>query len=175
MPITKKIPAGIDYIITYSTDPNRDTPHADYLTYLAINRAKSGLPPASGYYPRMPAKGLPIQARVDLGRWLVSCEACGAGVCIEPDTPVYMCPKCDRSGVWRRVVMPSEREKIEEVLLMRPGFRDANLNRFWFPGETLLELATDNVFHGSPVPGYLELELDRAEPVLADLVAEGAA
>lgn len=141
---------GEDYICVYSTYADRDTPNADYLTYLAIKRAASGLPPAPRYTGETP--GRPIAVRVDLGRWLVSCEDCGSGVVIEPDVPVYMCPKCDRSGAWRPLVMPAERNKIEEILLLRPGFREANLTRFWLPGESVDRLIIENVIHGVPIP-----------------------
>ncbi|MEE8466452.1 MAG: hypothetical protein V3S68_08250 [Dehalococcoidia bacterium] len=150
MPSLEKPRPGVDYIAVYSTYADKDTPNADYLTFLAIKRGKSGLPPAPRYDGI--AAGQPIDARVDLGRWIVSCEDCGSGVCIEPDVPVFMCPKCDRSGKWRPVVMPSDREQIEEILLMRPGFRESNLNRFWFPGESVNQLVMENVANGAAVP-----------------------
>ncbi len=178
MAITNQPPPGVDYIAVYSTYADKDTPNADYLTYLAIQRAKSGLPPAPKYDGE--ATGQPIEARVDLGRWLISCEDCGSGFCIEPDVPIFMCPKCDRSGKWRPVVLPSERAEIEEILLLRPGFREANKNRFWFPGETVDQLAEESFVHGSPVPeahqvrieAKIEAELKDLEEALAAVAAD---
>ena len=147
--LTKPGP-GVDYIVTYSTWAQHDSPNADYLTFLAIKRAGSGLPPAPRYDGE--TSGKPIEAKVNLGIWMVDCEDCPASSCIEPDVPIFMCPKCDRSEKWRPVIMPANQAEIEEVLLMRPGFRESNKNRFWFPGETVEKLVDENYIHDAPVP-----------------------
>ena len=86
-------------------------------------------------------------------------EAAGGGgdrpvrvLVIDDEDLVFICPKCGSNGRWRAVIMPTERLEIEEVLLMRPGFRDANLNRFWFPGETVENLVDENFIHDAPIP-----------------------
>lgn len=145
-----------DVIITHRNDRNRQYPHSDYRSYLAIFHAKSGLGPLPPLGSDMsPA----VLARVDLGRWLVDCSACAAAVVVDDEDLVFICPKCGGDGNWRAVIMPAEREEIEEILLMRPGFREANRNRFWSPGETLLGLAAENVKNGAPAPEHLEEQL----------------
>ena len=175
MPRNKRPLPGEDFIIVYSTYADKDTPNADYLTYLAIKRAASGLLPAPRYTGGTP--GLPIEARVALGRWLVSCEDCRSGVVIEPDVPVYMCPKCDRSGLWRPMVMPPERERIEEILLLRPGFREANVSRFWLPGESVDKLIMDNAIRDVPIPGddavRLKDDIAAVRKLVTDAIAVG--
>jgi hypothetical protein len=139
-----------DEIITFRSDRLREYPKSDYRSFLAIFHAKSGLGPLPAVDPNN--MGPSAMARVDLGRWLVDCGACANAVVIDDEDLVFICPRCGSGGRWREVVMPSERVEIEEILLMRPGFRDATLNRFWFPGETTDQLADENFAHGNPVP-----------------------
>lgn len=144
------MPRLIDEIITFRTDRLREYPRSDYRSFLAIFHAKSGLGPL----PTIDREnmGTVVLARVDLGRWLVDCSACANAVVIDDEDLVFICPRCGSGGKWREIVMPADREEIEEILLMRPGFRDANRNRFWFAGESVEKLLMENVEHGVNIP-----------------------
>ncbi len=139
-----------DVIITFRTETLREYPSADYRSNLAIYHAKVGLGPLPAV--DLENMGPPALARVDLGRWLVDCGDCANAVIVDDLDLIVICPKCGSGGCWREVIMPAERVKIEELLLMRPGFRDANRNRFWFPGESVDQLVMENVMNDTPVP-----------------------
>lgn len=177
MPRNRRPFPGEDFIIVHSTYAHRAMPHVDYLQFLAINRAASGLLPAPQYDGE--TLGQPIDARVDLGRWLVSCEDCRAGIVVEPDVPIYMCPECDRSGLWREVMMPPERERIEKILLLRPGFREANVSRFWLPGEPVDKLIMENAIRDVPIPAddavRLKDNIEADRKLVEDAIAVGGA
>jgi len=146
-----------DVIITHGTERARQYPGADYRSNLAMFHAESGLGPLPKVDPDN--MGEPALARVYLGRWLVDCGACASAVVIDDEDLVFLCPSCGSGGRWREVILPPERSDIEEILLMRPGFRDANRNRFWFPGESALKLAGENALHDSPFPERFEQPL----------------
>ncbi len=139
-----------DEIITFRNDRNREYPKSDYRSFLAIFHAKAGLGPL----PPVDIKsmGPSVLARVDLGRWLVDCSACSSAVVIDDEDLVFICPKCGSGGKWALIIMPAERVEIEEILLLRPGFRDANRNRFWFPGESIDKLCVENIEHEVAIP-----------------------
>lgn len=138
----------LDVIINHRNDNNRHYPQADYRAFLAICRAKSGLGPLPDIdHDNL---GVSLFARVDQGRWVVSCDTCSSAVVVDTEDLFFICTKCGDG--WRAVIMPEDKEEIEEVLLMRPGFRAANHHRFWFPGETVDDLADENWEHGLPVP-----------------------
>lgn len=143
-----------DAIIHFKIDSHHQYPTADYRTFLTIYHAKNGL----GLLPELNPDNLgpPVLARIDLGRWLVDCDACRAAVVIDTDDLVFICPACGSSGKWQEITMPTpdDKAKIEEILLLRPGFRDANKNRFWFPNETIDDLLNQNREHGAPVPEW---------------------
>ncbi len=165
-----------DEIITFRNHRNREYPKSDYRSFLAIFHAKSGL----GSLPKVDIKnmGPSAIARVDQGYWLVDCDACASATVVDDEDLFVICPRCGSGGRWREVIMPTERVEIEEILLMRPGFRDANLNRFWFPGEIVDQLAEENLVNGSPVPEHQQIRIrtmiedrlkEAAEALAADL------
>jgi hypothetical protein len=82
----------------------------------------------------------PIRARIDAGRWMFDCE-CGAGVAAHPDWQDSRCFGC--GNIYHAVVFPPDRAAIEALLLRRPV-----AVRFWSPGETLADLAAENLAHG---------------------------
>ncbi len=83
----------------------------------------------------------PLHAYVNLGRWVCDCE-CGAGNATDPDWGLALCFDC---GAMHPVIFPraDERAEIERLLLARPLSR----NRNWIPGESIAELAADNLVH----------------------------
>jgi hypothetical protein len=109
----------------------------------------------------------PIDASLNFGRWIATCECAGAEY-VTPADPVFWCCACgnaDIGGRLRPVRFPSHREEIEALVLERPveslrGFsadeRAMNarptvkvagrgpLSRSWEPGETVAELRRQN-------------------------------
>ena len=153
------MPEVADEIITHKNDRHRHYPEASYRDFLAIYRAANGLGPLPSV-PPLREMGDALEARIDLGRWLVECEICKAAVVADPDDPVFLCPSCGSGGKWRPVIFPADRAVIEEILLLRPGFRDANTSRFWLPGETAEQLAVENWSHDVPTPSAFKAAID---------------
>lgn len=141
-----------DEILTFRTYQHRQYKQADYRSFLSIFHAKSGLGPL----PRVDNDnmGPDLEATVDLGRWLVECPICMSAVVLDDEDLLFICPSCGLDDQWSRVIMPARRTDIEDVLLLRPGFREANTSRFWFPNETVLDLLFENVLHGADVPDW---------------------
>lgn len=104
----------------------------------------------------------PAAPRVNWGRWLVDCAACGSALAVEPGTPVLGAPVWEHDGAqWVRVgfregcwdcgarcdlVWPDGAfvDGVERLLAMRPHAH----NRNWHPGETLHDLMRENAEHG---------------------------
>ena len=66
--------------------------------------------------------GEPVLAFVNNGRWLGRCKVCANPIYVSWMTPVLYCPECGNGGstsAWS-VEFPSERERIEAALLLRP-------------------------------------------------------
>lgn len=74
-----------------------------------------------------------IAAYIDGGKWMARC-VCGAGVAVLIDHAFGACAECGR--VYRSVIVPANRPALEaELLRRRVG------SRFWYPGETVEDLA----------------------------------
>ena len=85
----------------------------------------------------------PLKAYVNHGRWCAKCECGGSEYVWEEGW--FMCCGCLNSKhkhKYRQVVFPSNRKKLEMILMMRPI-----LNRNWFPGESLDILKQENEAH----------------------------
>ncbi len=85
----------------------------------------------------------PVLARVNHGRWVVDCECNGAVLAF--DEGLFMCGSCFNAGhkhKYRRHIFPKARKAIELALLQRP-----ELNRNWYPGETVTKLKAENEAH----------------------------
>jgi len=138
-----------DLIVTHNTDRMRQHPQANYRTFLLLYHAQSGL----GQHPPREEIGEPLFAHISVGRWCVMCDICRCAVVAEPDDPWFCCPACGSGGKWRPVIFPDpdQKEEIERILLMRPGFRSAAPSRSWFFGETPDDLRQENLDHGDPV------------------------
>ena len=106
--------------------------HADIL---AKNRAR-------GFPVEAHTDARPIVARVNHGRWLVDCVACGSGAGVDPDWPEARCFGC--GAIYTSVVLPPDRVAIETVLVKRPRLDTRN----WEPGETADTLRAENVERG---------------------------
>ena len=91
-------------------------------------------------------------ARVNQSRWIADCpaEQCHGSEYVDMDNKIFMCCGCWNSmydNKWLRVQVPNDRQKLEEVLLLRPvRFRN------WFPDETLEDQIKENVKRGLEVP-----------------------
>ncbi len=105
------------------------------------------------------AKGPPMMAFIERGRWLVLCE-CNGGVWVEPEDPITFCHTCGNKrsgGAARPVTFPKNRAAIEAEILRRPvhdiliGLSEVSralharpvlrgLGREWRVGETKADL-----------------------------------
>lgn len=88
----------------------------------------------------------PVLAHVSRGAWLVRCPEEGCrGVEYAWEEGNFVCCSCLNNGVGhriRRAKFPEDRAEIEKLLERRPL-----LNRNWYPGETLDQLAKENDEH----------------------------
>ena len=78
-----------------------------------------------------------VHALVDNGRWMWQCVACNIGVIVDvrkmsSTASPSLCPNCLYQG-WIKVVVPKNRQEIEEELLKQPGFRLKTAFRNWEP------------------------------------------
>jgi hypothetical protein len=97
----------------------------------------------------------PLRAEVNHGAWIAVCP-CGAeglpapGCVVWISQPWAWCVRCGNAaagGRWRPIVLPSEHAAIEALLEQRPELATRN----WTPGETVDDLAAQNVAHGIEV------------------------
>lgn len=110
----------------------------------------------------------PLQAIVNKGSWLVVCPKCG-GAEYAWEEGWFFCCSCKNSYLghkFRRAVFPEEREKIEDILALRPL-----ANRNWTPGETFEDLERENEEHAAELLAK-PVETPVAMPV-DDIVIEG--
>lgn len=85
-----------------------------------------------------------LVATVNHGRWLVICPDCG-GAEYAWEEKYMLCLSCYNAKVghrFRPFVFPSERGRIEELLIVRPL-----PNRNWSLGETVADLERENEEH----------------------------
>lgn len=89
----------------------------------------------------------PLSPLEPVARWICRCPDCPGGTAyVWLDCPIMFCLYCgNRSigGAFRPVLVPSNREQIEALLLKRPV-----ANRAWDPGETLDEIRNGNALLG---------------------------
>lgn len=107
-------------------------------------RAGVRVPPLSQVHD-----GPPLEAKVNHNRWIVECPDCGGAEYVFPEQPLMLCASCWNAAVggsWRRVVMPSERDAIENALVVRPTPQARN----WEPGEKVAQLRAENIERGLP-------------------------
>ncbi|MBA7664676.1 hypothetical protein ES703_72737 [subsurface metagenome] len=88
----------------------------------------------------------PVPAFVNKGNWLVVCPKCaGAEYALEKGW--FFCCSCKHSYMghkYRRLVFPTNRARIEELLIIRPLE-----NRNWTPNETVEDLERENKEHAA--------------------------
>ena len=105
-----------------------------------------------------------VEAVVNYGRWLVECPTGdGHAVYASPGDLWYLCTICGNStnnGKPYRVVFPSDRAAIENVLMFRPVDRRHPVSqpweskaRNWTPAESLQDLKDENIANGLPAVG----------------------
>tara|TARA_Y100000310_G_scaffold334179_1_gene413311 strand:- start:12684 stop:13226 length:543 start_codon:yes stop_codon:yes gene_type:complete len=136
-----------DIIITHNTDRSRTHPELGYRRHLLLYHMKSGL----GLLPPPEKHKGGVLAWINGGRWVVGCDICRTAVVAEPTDPWFCCPSCGSGGYWRRVVFPVNKQIIEALLLMRPGFRHSAPKRNWELLESLEDLRRQNVQAGDKV------------------------
>ena len=59
--------------------------------------------------------GVPVNARIDWGRWIADCE-CGGAEYVDPNEPLFFCMSCGNkitSGRARKVIFPKNIDEIE--------------------------------------------------------------
>ncbi len=89
--------------------------------------------------------GTPLKPRAEFGRWIVDCPNCNSAEFAFEDN-LFFCSQCKNSdiqGKARKVKMPKDRKRIEEILGKRPI-----KNRHWFPNETMVDLEKENLKMG---------------------------
>ena len=87
----------------------------------------------------------PLEARIEYSRYVVDCPNCNSAEFAFEDK-LFFCSQCHNSdieGKARKVKMPKDRKKIEEILLKR-----SIKNRHWFPSETVEDLEKENLKMG---------------------------
>ncbi len=92
--------------------------------------------------------GQPLEARIEFSRWIVDCPNCKSAEYLFEDK-LFLCSQCrnsDVGGEIRRVKLPPERKRIEDILSKR-----FIINRHWFPNETTEDLENENKAHGLEV------------------------
>lgn len=85
---------------------------------------------------------LRLDAKVNHGRWLVDCPACGSGAFTHPEWRLACCANC--GAVYRGVNFPEQIEEVTRLLLERPRRETQN----WVAGEALWKLRFENRVHG---------------------------
>lgn len=97
-------------------------------------------------------------AHLNRWRWMVACPDCAVDFQLAFESPaVFMCSACwnaQAGYTWRRVVFPSERDRLESIL-GSPAIPPPDRN--WLPGWTV-ERATIEAGNRSPISidGYRE-------------------
>jgi hypothetical protein len=89
----------------------------------------------------------PRPARIDANSWIVDCD-CGAGNATDPSWGIACCYGCGAVHTVIEFPAPATRELVEAALLERRRPFD----RAWRPGESVADLAAENVAIGVAVP-----------------------
>ena len=101
--------------------------------------------PLGGAFP-FTDSGYSVPAEINHSRWVVMCPHCPSAARVTMADPRFFCTYCGNNDSiqWHTVDFPPNANAIEEVLSWRPNPE----NRNWRPGETLADLATENVTRG---------------------------
>jgi len=87
----------------------------------------------------------PLEAKINFARYVVDCPNCNSAEYAFEDK-LFFCSLCHNSDIGskaRKVKLPPERKKIEELLSKRKI-----KNRHWLPGETIEDLKKENKANG---------------------------
>lgn len=82
-----------------------------------------------------------LYAKINHGRWLVTCSICDNDAFTHPEWRIACCAEC--GSAYAHVLFPTDRAEIETILLTR-----RLENRNWKPGESAVFLIHENVEHG---------------------------
>jgi hypothetical protein len=90
-----------------------------------------------------------VHAELNGGRWVIDCasSSCASASMASIAEPYFLCPECgspENGGNWYNVEFPSNRARVETLLLRRPNEE----NRNWKYGEEVSLLEQDNREHG---------------------------
>lgn len=90
----------------------------------------------------------PAVARIEpyqgVARWIAPCPDCKGSEYVWLAQPRFLCAACANTSIdgrWRPVTIPSDRRKIERLLMARP---DPD-TRCWHPSEGIDQLTAENV------------------------------
>lgn len=84
---------------------------------------------------------LPVDAKIEHGRWIALCPNCQTGARTHPDWRMGCCGEC--GCVFRNVVFPPDADAIVAALLKR----SVRANHNWLPPETLADILRENAEH----------------------------
>lgn len=84
----------------------------------------------------------PIRAEINHSRWIANCPWCNGAEFVFIDEPRFYCNSCDNDGQdkYVRVILPTNRQGIENALNKRPRLE----NRNWRYQETIADLNREN-------------------------------
>ena len=121
-----------------------------YFPMIPRAEARKRLRMRTGLLTKPVSRKAPLKAHVNAARWIADCPYCKSAEFAWEDGLFY-CDHChnkEDNGKLRRVVMPGERKRIEDVLSAR---RISNRN--WRIGETVDSLIAENLkfLHGLEV------------------------
>lgn len=111
------------------------------------------------------AKGEPVKAEINAGRWIAKCPDCAGAEAVSSIDPIFYCFSCGNEkvgGRWREVVFPENKGEIEAALLKRRvKYRSGRdeisraltakpdpLPRAWTPTESVEDLLEQNMKAG---------------------------
>jgi hypothetical protein len=105
------------------------------------------------HHPLRPEIGAEITpAAINHGRWVADCPQCRAALIVSKQDRRFWCPLCGLPwngfrGIAVQFPNAAAIKTIETILLMRPDPH----NRNWRPGESIAQLARENLDHGCTV------------------------
>lgn len=80
-----------------------------------------------------------VYAEYNHGRWIVCCSSCPSAELVKMiGDPAFHCTNCGYDGL---VLWPQDPDAIERTVSIRPRAE----NRNWKPGESVDELAAENI------------------------------
>lgn len=116
--------------------------------------------------PAWEARGDPVRAVVNSGRWLVNCPSCAGAEYADPSDRLFWCASCwniAQDHYPRPVEWPRNAKAIERELIKRPGphLPGSSSPRNWVWGETIAQLQMETTA-GRDIPAALHDRITEA-------------